>query len=48
MKVTKYGLFILITLLIFALVGTAVAGQFGAPESTAKGVGEGWQVSVGY
>jgi hypothetical protein len=46
MKVTKYGLFI--TLLIFALLGTAFAGQFGAPESTAKGVGNGWQVSVGY
>ena len=48
MKVTKYGLFILITLLIFAFVGTAFAGQFGAPESTAKGVGNEWQVGIGY
>ena len=47
MKVTKYGLFILITLLIFAFVGTALAGPFGSPEPRAKEK-TGFFVGAGY
>jgi hypothetical protein len=48
MRNTRIGLSVLITLLTLTFFGTAFAGQFGPPESTAKEADKGWQVSVGY
>lgn len=46
MRFVRYFLFSLVIVLLS--VSVSFAGQFGAPESGAKGVGDAWQVGAGY